>query len=189
MSAYVRREESRIDDRADERQLAGFTVLGIADIDPDRVQRRWFTSTGLEFAYLRQLDLRWLNLGPRRHTAAELMIAGERIKAPLFRICSSCGHLDRGGLVNSRDEHRPWCKHRTDPDEHIENVLLHRRLTTEAILLGLPKEVAYGHDPFALPSLIAAIQLGLRESYGGAPDHLAALQVRDPRTRLSLIHI
>ncbi|MBB1575927.1 MAG: DEAD/DEAH box helicase [Propionibacterium sp.] len=183
VSAYVRREESRIDDRADERQLAGFTVLGIADIDPDRVQRRWFTSTGIEFAYLRQLDLRWLNLGPRRHTAAELMIAGERIKAPLFRICSSCGHLDRGGLVNSRDEHRPWCKHRNDPDEHIENVLLHRRLTTEAILLGLPKEVAYGHDPFALPSLIAAIQLGLRESYGGAPDHLAALQVRDPRTR------
>ena len=88
---------------------------------------RWYTTGGLGVAYLKGMDVRWYNLGPRRHTAGEITIAGNRLAGPRFRICEACGHLDRTGLANKRDEHRPWCKHRHSHEEHTRSVLLTRK--------------------------------------------------------------
>ena len=46
-------------------------------------------------------------------------------------------------------------------------------------MVQLPAVITLG-DRFAVPSLMAAFQLGLREHLGGAPDHLAVEQVVDP---------
>ncbi len=180
VSAYVRRDESRIDDSNDERVSAGFAIVTAADVDPTALQRRWYTTDGLGVAYLKGMDVRWYNLGPRRHTAGEITIAGNTLHGPRFRICEGCGHLDRAGLANSRDEHRPWCRHRHSQEEHTRSVLLTRKLTTEGVTLTLPQGIAFGDDVFAVPSLTAAVLLGLRESYGGAPDHLDVAYVKDP---------
>ena len=180
VSAYVRRDESRIDDRSDDRVQAGFSVVAAADLDPAKQVDAWYTSTDTGVKYFRGLTIRWFNLGPRRHTAPEVNIAGHKVRAPQFRICAGCGHLDKTGLSNSRDEHRPWCRLRTSPTEETRLVLLHRELVTEAALIRLPYVVALGDDPFAVPSLTAALMLGLREVYGGAPDHLKVVPVHDP---------
>ena len=180
VSAFVRRDESRIDDSNDERVRAGFSIVTAADVDPQTVQDRWYTTGGLGVAYLKGMDVRWYNLGPRRHTAGEITIAGNRLAGPRFRICEACGHLDRTGLANKRDEHRPWCKHRHSHEEHTRSVLLTRKLTTEGVVLTLPQGIAFGDDVFAVPSLTAAVLLGLRENYGGAPDHLDVAFIKDP---------
>lgn len=180
VSAYVRRDESRIDDSSDERVRAGFAIVTAADVGPKAIQRRWYTTDGLGVTYLKGMDVRWYNLGPRRHTAGEITIAGNTVGGPRFRICEGCGHLDRAGLANSRDEHRPWCRHRHSQEEHTRSVLLTRKLTTEGVTLTLPQGIAFGDDVFAIPSLTAAVLLGLRESYGGAPDHLDVAYVKDP---------
>ena len=180
VSAYVRRDEARIDDRDDERIRAGFNIVAMPDLDPSKVQHAWYTSTDTGVKYFHGIQLRWFNLGPRRHTAPDIQAGGHVIKGPQFRVCAACGHLDKTGLKNSRDEHRPWCPLRTSPTEQARTVLLHRGLVTQAALIRLPYQVALGDDPFALPSLTAALMLGLRQVYGGAPDHLGVVAVKDP---------
>ncbi|NHB86088.1 hypothetical protein G7085_20395 [Tessaracoccus sp. HDW20] len=179
VSAFVRRDESRIDDSNDERVRAGFAIVTAADVDPQTVQHRWYTTGGwggVPQGHGRAL----VQPRPRRHTAGEITIAGNRLAGPRFRICEACGHLDRTGLANKRDEHRPWCKHRHSHEEHTRSVLLTRKLTTEGVVLTLPQGIAFGDDVFAVPSLTAAVLLGLRENYGGAPDHLDVAFIKDP---------
>ncbi|MGJ3509477.1 DEAD/DEAH box helicase [Enemella sp. A6] len=180
VSAFVRRDDSRIDDAEDDRLRTSFVIVTAADLDPHAIQRRWYTTDGLAVTYLKGMDVRWFNLGPRRHTSQQMTIAGGTASGPLFRICEGCGHLDRTSRANAKEEHRPWCKHRHSHEEHTRSVLLTRRLTTEGVTLTLPQRLAFGDDVFAIPSLTAAILLGLRENYGGAPDHLDVAFVTDP---------
>lgn len=189
VSAYVRRDEAAIDDQSDQRAQSGYSLVAAADIDEAGVQSRWFTSSDLTVTHLRDLSIQWLNLGPRRHTSEQVEVAGWKVWAPLFRICVSCGQLDRVGNTNSAGEHRPWCPHRNSPEEHTAKVLLRRRIITEGALVTLPQAVALDPDHFAAPSLVAALRLGLRKVYGGAPDHLAVAMVPDPArdNRLALL--
>ena len=56
---------------------------------------------------------------------------------------------------------------------------LSRSLTTQALSLTLPLSVTMG-DSFAVPSLAAALLLGLRERMGGNPDHISVVTVPAP---------
>jgi len=58
-------------------------------------------------------------------------------------------------------------------------IALSRTLNTQGLLLRLPYNVTVG-DTFAVPSLAAALLLGLREHIGGHPDHLAVAEVIEP---------
>ncbi|WP_026926598.1 DEAD/DEAH box helicase [Granulicoccus phenolivorans] len=180
VSARASREEARIGDRAEDRVRTRFTVAAAVDIDPARVGREWFVD-GYDFGarYLDKLTVRWLNLG-RTGSGATLDLAGRQYKAPLFRICTGCGVLDRAAGTNRPEEHRPWCRYRKNPDEeHVATIALSRTLTTQGVLLSLPPRVTYG-DTFAIPSLTAALLLGMRETYGGDPDHLGVLTCPAP---------
>ena len=54
-----------------------------------------------------------------------------------------------------------------------------RTLTTQGLSLTLPLSVTMG-DSFAVPSLAAALLLGLRERMGGNPDHISVVTVPVP---------
>ena len=99
--------------------------------------------------------------------------------ASMFRVCEGCGKLDRAARTNRPDEHRAWCRYRKTSDESTKTLGLMRTLRTQGVLLRLPRSVTIG-DLFAVPSLSAALLLGLREQLGGTPDHLAVAQVADP---------
>lgn len=180
VSAEVRRDEATISDRSDDRTSVQFQLRVAADIDPAQLTRSWFADgIGFGVRYFRQMEIRWLNLG-RGETGTPLMIAGEEGNAPLFRVCESCGKRDSHGDANSAREHRPWCPHRTSKDEHAREIAIMRTLSTQACVLRIPPALTYSR--IAMPSLIAAIRLGLREDIGGEPDHLAIERIVEPVT-------
>ncbi|GGC73854.1 DEAD/DEAH box helicase [Hoyosella rhizosphaerae] len=180
VSAVIRREEATIDDSTDERSRERFTIITAADIDPANVTKHWFVKDlGFGAKHLRNLEVRWLNLGKTAAGGSTRTLAGEKADASLFRLCSECGKLDTATGRNKRSDHRPWCSQREAQDESVVNLALARKLTTEGLLLRLPLSVTMG-DSFAVPSLAASLLLGLRERIGGDPDHLHITTVRDP---------
>ncbi|WP_432560415.1 DEAD/DEAH box helicase [Granulicoccus sp. GXG6511] len=180
VSAQLQRDEAHIGDRTDDRKRARFTVVPAVDVAPDDLAGSWFVEQlGFGARYARRLTIRWLNIGPRGPGPSR-DLAGETYAAPLFRICRGCGVRDRATHENRPEEHRPWCTHRNATDEkHVETLALSRTLHTQGVLLPLPWSVVLG-DEFALPSLTAAILLGLRETFGGSPDHIGVLACPDP---------
>lgn len=181
-SANVNRDSSRITDSSDERTRASFNVMLAADVDPARITRQWFVE-GREFGakLVNAMTLRWLNLGRRVEQGPRREIAGRDYVAPLFRVCEGCGHLDTESRTNSRSEHAPWCQYRDEPQEHNRAIALSRTMTTQGVLLPLPWSVTTG-DEFAVPSLAAAVLMGLRNEFGGSPDHIGVEVVIDPTT-------
>jgi ATP-dependent helicase YprA (DUF1998 family) len=179
VSSQVRRDEAAISDRSDERTRERYTITVSADIDPEHVAKRWYI-TGYDFGakYLRQLVIRWANLGRAGHGPAR-QIAGNQVQAPLFRVCEGCGVLDRTVGANRPEEHRAWCRYRKDPDEHVRNIALGRTLTTQGAVIRLPQSVTIG-DQFAVPSLAASLLLGLHEQIGGSPDHINISAISEP---------
>ncbi len=180
VSAIIRREEATIDDANDERTRERYTVLTAADIDPANVTKRWFVDKlGFGAKHLRNLQVRWINLGRNGVGGSTRLLAGLEADTSLFRVCSECGKLDTSTGANRRSEHRPWCSLRDAIEESTTSLSLARKLLTEGLLLRLPPSVTLG-DSFAVPSLAAAVLLGLRERIGGNPDHLQIAAVVDP---------
>ena len=179
VSAEVRRDEAMITDRSDQRDSAQFQVFTAVDVDRGAVVRQWFVGgSGFGVTYLRSVDIRWINAGlPGRGGAR--MIGGDERSASLFRVCAGCGKLDTAPGKNMPHEHRPWCRFRTATEENTRQVALSRTLTTQGLMLRLPPAVTLG-DSFAVPSLGAAVLLGLREQHGGHPDHLQVASAVDP---------
>ncbi len=180
VSASVSRDDARIDDSDDNRKDMSFRIVTAADIDPQHAIAPWFAGdSGFGATYLRRLSIRWLNLGRRTAHATSLDVAGQTVPSPLFRVCESCGQVDQTSHANSRDEHKPWCPHRRSAEEHTVSVALMRQLTTQGVVLRLPWTVTTG-DSLAVPSLTAALLVGLRERFGGSPDHLGVASVTLP---------
>ncbi|MET4004290.1 ATP-dependent helicase YprA (DUF1998 family)/ribosomal protein S27AE [Arthrobacter sp. UYCu511] len=181
VSAEVNRDEAGIGDRNDNRVKELFTVAVAADIDPAHVSDQWYLD-GIDFGakYLRRTEIRWLNLGRAAANAGTRTVAGEEFKTPLFRVCSYCGQLDQNAKENNPHEHRFWCKYRKVSEENVREVALARTLSTQGVALRLPMTAVIGDD-FAIPSLTAALLLGLREVLGGAPDHIDIVQINEPQ--------
>ena len=179
VSAEIRRDEAGIGDRNDERKREHFSIAVAADIDPTHVARKWYVN-GYDFGtkYLRRMDIRWVNLGRQVAHGASRLIAGSKEPAALFRVCEGCGKLDRNSRTNRADEHRAWCRYRKAPDEHVRSIALMRTLTTQGAVIRLPLSVTLG-DRFAIPSLAAALLLGLHEQIGGSPDHIEIASINE----------
>ncbi len=170
-----------ISDRRDQREHIPFQVITAADIDLGNMQRRWFAEdTGIGCTYLRTMDLRWINVGVPGHGATRIISADERTGS-LFRVCSGCGKLDTDTGRNKPHEHRAWCLYRTAITESTATIALSRTLRTQGLLIRLPHAVTLGDD-FAVPSIAAALLLGLREQVGGHPDHIRVEHVIDRRS-------
>ena len=180
VSAEIRRDEAGIGDRNDERKREHFSIAVAADIDPAHVAKKWYVN-GYDFGtkYLRRMDIRWVNLGRQVAHGTSRSIAGNEEPAALFRVCEGCGKLDRSSRTNRADEHRAWCRYRKAPDEHVRSIALMRTLTTQGAVIRLPLSVTLG-DRFAIPSLAAALLLGLHEQIGGSPDHIEIASINEP---------
>ncbi|HJG81206.1 MAG TPA: DUF1998 domain-containing protein, partial [Brevibacterium senegalense] len=177
--SMINRDEAGINDRDDDRAMTMYSLVSLADIDPASIASRWYTP-GLDFgiAHLSRVRITTVNLGQQRR-ARPAVIAGEEMALSLFTICESCGVLDRSSGENSRKEHRPWCPLRDARDEKTVSIALTHLLDTQGALLRLPHELVTG-DHLTVPSLMAALQVGLREELGGEPDHISLLRTQEP---------
>jgi len=179
VSSVIRREEATIDDRDDERSRESFDIVTMPDIDPSKAQSWFVDGYGFGARYLRQMPVRWLNLGRLNERGQSVMLNGVESDAALFRVCRRCGKLDTSTGRNTAKEHRPWCPQRNESHEAAVSVALARSLVTEGLVLRIPPAVTTG-SALAMPSLQAAILLALRERMGGSPDHLGVSTIVDP---------
>ena len=177
--ADVSRDDARIGDSSDERLRARFEVLPLADVDPARAVRQWSVeASGFGLTRYRSMNLRWLNTGRPLAGQSVDQVAGNALSSRDFRLCESCGKLDTDTGASTAREHRPWCRYRSDPAEHVITVDLMRELSTEAIAFVLP--LGFATDRVGVDSLASAILLGLEITTGGSPDHLGIACVPHP---------
>lgn len=182
VSSQEDRDRTLIGTDDEDRRRTYFTTVTCADIDHSKSTGTWYVQgNGFGATYLRSLRLRELNLG-KTVAGRDIRIAGQDISAALFTVCSACGKLDRKGDTNSPAEHRPWCPHRLDKEEHNRQIALARSLTTQGVALTLPAGLAE-QDSFVLPSLKAALLFGLQLEFGGDPSHITVTDVLIPDRR------
>ena len=130
-SAVVRRDESAISDRRDDRDRTQFTLAQLADLPPEHTDPAWWVEGypfGVQMAH--RTTIRSLNLGRTASSGADLTLGGVEYRAPRFRVCENCGQLDSAVRANSRSEHRPWCPHRKSTEEHTRSIVLAHELVT-----------------------------------------------------------
>lgn len=174
----IRRDDAAIGDDRDDRQRTRFEVVTAVDFDPAKLVDQWSVPTGLGVTHYRRLTVRWFNVGRQVASPAIMSFAGQDVAAQQFRICEACGKLDGGSGANNPREHRAWCRHRQATTEHTRSISLYRELVTQGLALSLPPGVT--GDMHSVPSLAAALRLGLSEELGGAPDHLRVAVVPHP---------
>ena len=182
VSSQVDRDRAVIRQDEHQRRQTFFSTVTCADLDPAESTGAWYVQ-GLGFGadYLRHVTVRQLNLGAGRG-GEPLQIAGETPTAPLFTVCSGCGKLDRMGNANTPADHRPWCQHRKARDEQNVRIALGRSLRTQGVALTLPPSLTT-QDTFLLPSLRAALRLGLQIEFGGTPAHIDICETVIPDAR------
>ena len=174
----IRRDDAAIGDDRDDRQRTRFEVVTAVDFDPAKLVDQWSVQTGLGVAHYRRLTVRWFNVGRQVSSPATMLFAGQEVTGQQFLICEACGKLDGGSGANHPREHRAWCRHRRATEEHTRSIALSRELVTQGLALSLPPGIT--GDMHSVPGLAAALQLGLREELGGAPDHLRVAVVPHP---------
>lgn len=175
----IRRDDATIGDDTDERRRTRFEVVVAPDFDPARRVDQWVVDgVGLGVAHYRRMTVRWFNVGRDVPSPETMLFAGRGVTAQQFRLCEACGKLDGGSGRNEAREHRAWCRYRTVEGEHTRSLALSRELVTQGVAISLPPAVT--GDMHSVPSLAAALHLGLREVMGGAPTHLRVEVVPHP---------
>lgn len=178
--AEVEQTRAAITDAREDRTQTRFHQNMSMRVPEGTTGKHWYlTGTGFGIQHFPQAELRWMNLG--RGSGQRKSMASLEVEAPLFTVCSRCGHTattkKEGEAANSWKDHRPWCPLRTERDPDPLAIALGRTLKTEGVLLRLPQLLTVA-DSATVPSVIAAIRLGFKESLGGNPDHLNVANVR-----------
>ncbi|GGK67580.1 DEAD/DEAH box helicase [Nocardia camponoti] len=171
VSAVHRLDDALIDDDADERTRTLFTRITSVDIDPADIVTAWRLEEEVFGAeYARTALIRSVNVGLGDAPGAEATIAGETVNAAGFTTCAYCGVVAKRPTETDRTRHRGFCAIRRGTEEKWERLLLSHELRTQAVRLLLP--VSLLHFETTMISFKAALLLGLRQDFGGDPQHL-----------------
>ncbi len=184
--AWADVRDDRIRDDVESRRATRQVRKLLLDIAPDAA-RRSFTvegGSGFAFEYLSSVTLRDFNFGPAGREEGDIEVAGEKLKAPGFEVCASCGRVKKKTGSRGRPQHDFHCKYFKDPDkaEWIDGLILFREFTSEALRIRLPGgELAAQYSTAEISaSISAALTLGLRQYFHGSVDHLRLAEVEEP---------
>jgi DEAD/DEAH box helicase domain-containing protein len=171
--------ESRIKDDKDDRQPRFFERQILVELGhQDRTQAWRVDDDKLPFGfeYLERATFRDVNFGEPSGQGTRSTIAGREGMRPGFEICGRCGKVQR----SENPEHAFSCPSRKEGSrQEIESCLyLYREFASEALRLLLPM-MDLGTTR-QLHSFVAALQMGLRELFGGSVDHLRTTVYSDP---------
>jgi DEAD/DEAH box helicase domain-containing protein len=172
---------SRIADDRDERTPLFFNRQMLVDFKGGDVAGAWKLDTEdvpFGFEFLRKVTFRDINFGEMSPFEEQVSIAGKEFPRTGFKLCKSCGKVQR---KNGKVKHALTCTARKKEDDStfLTTLYLYRDFTSEAVRFLLPVSslVASGR---MINSFIAALQLGLRLRYGGAVDHLQVTTADEP---------
>jgi len=199
--ARDRRDDARIRDDTEEREIRPYVIVPAVDIDPAHIDSSWrHRNVTFGVDYTRRAVMRHFNLGAARYDRPPGdRFAGVDVRLNPFYACTACGGTTIDGppavsaaligagsgsaTIPAAEHHRPWCPHRRSPHTatHVDLVLAHE-LHTEALRILVPAVTAYVEE--RLVSFAAALRLGIAVQYGGDPDHLRVVRafMPDPGT-------
>jgi DEAD/DEAH box helicase domain-containing protein len=130
------------------------------------------------FEFLKRVSLREVNFGEKGELGENVVIAGVESRRKGFVICKFCGKVQ-----NRKNEiqHALWCPARKKDDENnlSECVYLYREFSSEAVLILLPISTFEGSER-KLHSFVAALHMGLKQTFGGSIDHLQTALHEEP---------
>jgi len=178
--------DSRFGDDTEQREPAFFNRQLLVDIDPRDSRKAWRLADDqwpFGFEYLSKAVFREINFGLAMGEGAEFDVAGLSARRPGFKICKHCGKV-HNARKDLRQNHSISCKLRKNSQEEspadFHNTLyLFRELTSEAIRILLPIAEVQGSE-VRRQSLIAALQLGLKQYFGGDVSHLQMTEYSEP---------
>ncbi len=174
VQAHTSDKDSRILDDSEDRQAQFFQRHLLPDFQRQDIEAAYAIDSPqlpFGFEFIRHVTLREVNFGKYGGfgvTASQ--VAGKTAARPGFTVCRECGMVQKG---NHDARHSFSCRGKSqDPDKFLIKCLyLYREFVSEGLRILLPKTRVSG-DPNALPSMIAALQLGLKLKFGGKVDHL-----------------
>ncbi|MGQ4538423.1 DEAD/DEAH box helicase [Dermabacteraceae bacterium P7074] len=180
--ANAQRYDSRINDATDNRERVHFTTTHTVHLEIEKAARVWESKENqLAVLLHRSHPLSEFNLGKDGEpTSRKVVLNGEERPVPGFKICPKCGHLDMHNAKNMPREHQIFCPHRNSAQVEKLDVVISRTIETDTLLISLPSGVSARSQKEAMPSLRAALELGLREHFGGAPGHIKFVSNHDP---------
>ena len=175
---------TRITDDSDERSPAFYTTQLLVDVDDSAVLDAYQINTSqcpFGFEFISKARFRDINFGPAGQNGEKLSVAGEDMERPGFVICRHCGKVQHGEQAY---QHAFGCPARNKDRESnfLQSVFLYREFTSEAIKILVPVTGFEGSQR-RLNSFVAALQLGLRQHFGGsayAIDHLQTTVSQEP---------
>ena len=174
--------DSRIGDDADDREPVFYTKQLLPDFSPKHVESAYKLDSEtfpFGFEFIRKVDFREVNFGKISADHEEKTIGGESIARSGFKLCKHCGMVHKS-KPNDR-KHSFVCpgKDKEDEENFIDCLYLYRDFTSEALRILLPIYTTEGAEQY-LNSFIAALQLGLKQKFGGKVDHLRAMTYSSP---------
>ena len=138
---------------------------------------------GIEFISL--CEFRHINFGERAPTGTKIQIAGQERNTRPFKICKSCGTLQKSGYDgdshNISRDHEARCPVvldlSVDKESSEATVFLVNTFNTEALRMIVPVPGEANFDE--IKSFVAGVELGLRQFFQGRVDHIRSTVVKD----------
>jgi DEAD/DEAH box helicase domain-containing protein len=126
------------------------------------------------FEFISKARFRDINFGPSGQNGEKIPVAGQEVERPGFVICRHCGKVQKNDQTH---EHAFGCPARNKDKESnfLQSVFLYREFSSEAIKILVPVTGFEGSER-RLNSFVAALQLGLRQHFGGSAYAISHLQ-------------
>lgn len=177
----------RISDDSDQREPKFFQRQMLVDIDAKNCRNAMRIDNPevpFGFEFVRTATFREINFGEQFGEQNSFSVAGLKSSRKGFQICKHCGMVRRQKLKKGQFAHALDCRLARSDNEETENdwfesLYLYRELKSEAVRILLPlADVAETEQ--SRRSFIAAINLGLKEYFHGAVQHLEVMEMQEP---------
>ncbi|MCP4282976.1 MAG: DUF1998 domain-containing protein, partial [Gammaproteobacteria bacterium] len=175
-----RAHKTRITEHDEGRKPRYYLRRLLMNFDPADVRIAWTLESDVAlygFEYLSRVQFHDLNLGqPAAGNGQGIHIADDESPKSGFVLCSGCGKVQPAGRPHDDgerpQEHAPDCRYRhaTDSGHLLEELFLFREFDSECLRILVPK--GFGSGDRTTYSFMSALQLGLRQRFGGKVDHL-----------------
>ena len=178
--------DSRFGDDSEDRNTSFFQRHLLVDFDADYREKTFLVSDEefpFGFEYISRTGFREINLGEPTATGESVTIGGQKYKSQGFRVCRNCGKVMRG---NSKKDHTVSCQFRDKPDQAkaLDVLYLYREFESESIRFLMPDDNFWTTE--GLHSFVAALQLGLKQKFGGQVGHLHTTISEEPQPNSNL---
>jgi DEAD/DEAH box helicase domain-containing protein len=186
--ASTSEKDSRFGDDSEDRNVAFFERHLSVDFAPEFREKTFLVSNKdfpFGFEYISRTTFREINLGESQATGETVEMAGRRFTTQGFRLCRNCGKVMHSSSPKPKD-HTISCQYRDKPEQAkvLDVLYLYREFESESIRLLMPDESFWTTQ--GLHSFVAALQLGLKEKFGGTVDHLRTTVSEEPQPHTNL---